>query len=520
VATGSLGLGLPVGVGIALAGKRLDRLPYRVWVLCGDSELAEGSVWEAFAHAAHHRLDNLVTIVDVNRLGQSGETMLGWDTASYAARARAFGWKAIEVDGHDVRAVDVAYRSALVQDGRPAVVFARTRKGRGVAAVEDREGWHGKPLADPDSAIRELGGRRDLIVRPARRVATARGHRFPAGRPCRPAWALGAPVATRRAYGEALADVVGADPRVIALDGEVSNSTYSGLFKDRYPERFVEMFVSEQQMIATAIGLAARGWVPFASSFTAFFARAFDFIRMAAISRADLRLVGSHVGVSVGEDGPSQMALEDIASLRALPASTILYPACANQTVQLARAMLDQPGIVYLRTTRMDLPVLYAPDQQFPVGGSRLIRSGEHDDVTLVGAGVTLHEALAAADRLAAAGVHARVLDAYSVKPVDTDAVADAAAATGRVVVAEDHSVHGGLGAAVLEALAEAEIHARVRLLGVREVPCSGTPRELLAWAGIDGSGIAAAAIGLLEAQDRQLNDSDATNPASSWSIR
>jgi transketolase len=499
VATGSLGLGLPVGVGVALAGKALDRLPYRVWVLTGDSELAEGSMWEAFARAGHAGLDNLIAVVDVNRLGQSGETMLGWDTATYAARARAFGWRAIEIDGHDVAAVDRAYAEARDGDGRPVAIFARTLKGKGLAAIEDRNGYHGKATADPEAAIAELGGRRALIARPQPPEPTA-PRSLPVGPHVDlPAWSLGEMVATRRAYGEALASLGSRDPRLVAMDGEVGNSTYSELFRDAHPERYFEMYVAEQQMVASAIGLQARGWIPFASTFAAFWSRAHDFIRMAAISRADIRLVGSHTGVTVGEDGPSQMALEDIAMFRAVHGSTVLVASDANQTAKLARAMIDRPGVVYLRTLRMATPVIYDADEPFAIGGSRVLRASADDEVALLAAGVTVHEALAAADALADDGVRARVIDLYSVKPLDTDTVLDAARTTGRLVIAEDHWAQGGLAAAVLELLADAGVQAHVERLAVTAMPTSGHPEELLRWAGIDRKQIAARARALIE---------------------
>jgi transketolase len=500
VATGSLGLGLPVGVGLALAGKALDRLPYRVWVLTGDSELAEGSIWEAFARAGHAGLDNLIAIVDVNRLGQSGETMLGWNTAAYAARARAFGWRALEVDGHNVEAIDRAYRQALEPDGRPVAILARTIKGKGVAAIENRNGFHGKPLADPDAAIAELGGRRALVVPPQRRIAAVADSPSRERAPVRlPSWSLGDMVATRRAYGEALRAIGAAEPRVVAMDGEVGNSTHSEIFRDAFPERYFEMYVAEQQMVAAAIGMQARGRIPFASTFAAFWTRAHDFIRMAAISRANLRLVGSHTGVTVGEDGPSQMALEDIAMFRAIHDSTVLVSSDANQTAALVEAMLDRPGIVYLRTLRMATPVIYPPGDRFPIGGSRTLRTSKHDHVTLLAAGITVHEALAAADLLASTGIHARVIDLYSVKPLDTATVIQAALETGNLVIAEDHWAQGGLGDAVLEALADADSDARVRRLAVHTMPTSGRPEELLWRSGIDRTWIATAARDLLE---------------------
>jgi transketolase len=500
VATGSLGVGLPVGVGIALAGKALDRLPYRVWVLTGDSELAEGSMWEAFARAAHAGLDNLIAIVDVNRLGQSGETMLGWDTAAYAARARAFGWRAIEIDGHDVHAIDRAYREALEPDGRPVAIFARTVKGKGVAAIENRNGVHGKPLADPAAAIAELGGPRSLIVPPQRPIPAAPQAPSAGRAPIQlPSWSPGELVATRRAYGEALRAVAAAEPRVVAMDGEVGNSTYSQIFRDAFPERYFEMYVAEQQMVAAAIGLQARGRIPFASTFAAFWTRAHDFVRMAAISRADIRLVGSHTGVTVGEDGPSQMALEDIAMFRAIHDSTVLVTSDANQTAALVEEMLDQPGVAYLRTLRMATPVIYPPGERFPIGGSRTLRTSNHDHVTLLAAGITVHEALAAANLLASTGVRARVIDVYSVKPLDTRTVIQAARETGNIIIAEDHWAQGGLGDAVLEALADADSDARMRPLAVHTMPTSGRPDELLWRSGIDRTWIATAARDLLE---------------------
>jgi transketolase len=494
VATGSLGLGLPVGAGIAYAGRHLDQLPYRVWVLCGDSELAEGSVWEAASFAAFHRLDNLIVMVDVNRLGQSGETMLGHDTAAYAARFGGFGWHVVEVDGHDVEAIDAALRESAASRDRPSIVLARTHKGRGVRAVEDRNGFHGKPLEDPDGAILELGGRPDVIVRPALPEGAGTPRRFPASGGQSPRWEPKSLVATRRAYGEALRALARHDGRVIGLDGEVGNSTYGGLLADAFPERHLETYVAENQMVAAAIGLGVRGWVPFASTFAAFWSRAYDFIRMAAVSEADLRLVGSHAGVSVGEDGPSQMALEDLAALRAVHGSTVLYPSCANQVPSLLEQMARARGVSYLRCTRMDTPVLYPPGTPFPIGGSRTLRRTDHDDVTIVAAGVTVHEALAAADHLAKRGVTARVIDAYSIKPIDADALHLAAMETSGIVVAEDHYPEGGLGDAVRAAFFDGRPRPRIRHLAVRELPMSGRPRELLAWAGIDAAVIAAAA--------------------------
>ncbi len=499
VATGSLGQGLPIGVGMAIAGKYLDRLPYRVWVLCGDSESAEGSIWEAFEHAGHYELDNLTAILDVNRLGQRGETMNGWNLKRYLERARAFGWHTIEIDGHDVEQIDAAYRDAAATTGKPTVVVARTVKGKGVKAVEDKPGWHGKPLDDPDAAIEELGGLRNIAVEVAK-PEPGEQHRFETSAVELPRYEVGGKVATRKAYGEALAALGSARGDVVALDGEVSNSTFAEIFRDAHPDRYFEMYIAEQQMAAAAVGLQARGWRVFASSFAAFHSRAYDFIRMAAISRATLCLSGSHAGISIGEDGPSQMALEDVAMMRAVHGSTVLHPSDGNQTVRLVAQMADLEGISYLRTLRPDTPVLYGPDEDFPVGGSRVLRSSGDDEVTLVGCGITVHEALKAADTLAEEGIRARVVDCYSIKPIDGDALASAAEETGRLVVAEDHWPEGGLGDAVLGALADRDAHAQVRRLAVREMPRSGKSAELLAAYGIDAAAIAEAARTLVQA--------------------
>jgi transketolase len=500
VATGSLGQGLPDGVGVALAGKKLDRLPFRVWVLCGDSELAEGSQWEAFEHAAYYELDNLTAILDVNRLGQRGETMWGWELDKYAKRAQAFGWHTIEIDGHDVNAIDAAYREAAETTGRPTAIIAKTIKGKGVKAVEDKNGWHGKALDNPGEAIEELGGVRNISVEVAK-PEPGESHVFETGKLELPRYELGDEVATRKAYGEALAAVGAADGRVVALDGEVSNSTFAEIFAKAHPERFFEMYIAEQQLVAAAVGLQVLDWKPFASTFAAFFSRAYDFIRMAAISQANIRLSGSHAGVSIGEDGPSQMALEDIAALRAVHSSTVLHPCDANQTAKLVAAMAETDGIVYLRTLRPNTPVIYGPDEEFEIGGSRVLRSSDDDDVTLIGAGITVHEALEAADALAEDGITARVIDLYSIKPIDVETLAAAAEATGRLVTIEDHWPEGGLGDAVLAALAEADVHPQVQKLAVTDMPRSGKSDELLNAYGIDAEHIAAAAHKLVEAQ-------------------
>jgi transketolase len=488
VATGSLGQGLPIAVGVALAGRALDRLPYRVWCLLGDSEMAEGSVWEAFEHAAFNRLDNLCAIVDVNRLGQTRETMSGWDLDRYVRRAEAFGWNAIAIDGHDVDAIASAYDAAVETTGSPTVIVARTLKGKGVKAVEDQPGKHGKPLDEPEAAIEELGGERDLSVELSAPAAAA-PHVFEVPGGELPTWEVGEQEATRKAYGEALTALGAMRGDVVALDGEVSNSTHSELFREAHEERYFEMFIAEQQLVAAAVGMQVRGWVPFASTFAAFFTRAYDFIRMAAISRADIRLCGSHAGVSIGEDGPSQMALEDIAALRAIHGSTVLHPSDANQTAQLVAAMADREGISFIRTLRGKTEVRTPAREQVAIGGSRVVREG--DDVAIVACGITVDQACAAAERLSGDGIEARVIDAYSIKPIDARTLRAAARECGAIVTVEDHWPEGGLGDAVLEALAEVEERPPVHKLAVREMPTSGTPDELLHRAGIDADAIA-----------------------------
>ena len=503
VATGSLGQGLPVGVGVALAGKFVDQIPYRVWVLLGDSEMAEGSVWEAMEHAGHYHLDNLIGILDVNRLGQRGETMLGWNIAAYAARARAFGWDVTEIDGHNYEEIDAAYEWAAAPNGSPRLIVARTVKGKGVSFLEDKPGWHGKPLsrAEAERAVAELGEGPNITVRPQ---APERGHRpaAAAGAPeglTLPAYTLNDEVATRSAYGDALKAVGVARPSVVALDAEVSNSTYAEKFAQAFPGRYFEMFIAEQEMVAAAVGLQVRGYIPYASTFGAFFTRAYDFIRMAAISQANLRLAGSHAGVSIGEDGPSQMALEDLAMMRAVHGSTVLYPCDANQAARLVADIADLPGIVYLRTSRGKTKVIYPSGERFPVGGSRVLHRSENDQVTIVGAGVTVYEALDAYSELRGQGIGARVVDAYSVKPIDVATLRQAARDTGRLVVVEDHWPEGGLGDAVLEALAGGEEPLpRVVKLAVRGMPGSGTPEELREAAGISARHIVDAARSLV----------------------
>jgi transketolase len=503
VATGSLGQGLPIAVGVALAGKRVLAAPYHVWTLTGDSELAEGSIWEGLDHAGHERLTNFTAIFDVNRLGQRGPTELEWDLDTYAARVRAFGCEPIVVDGHDLAAIDAALGRVRHAD-RPTVLIAKTRKGRGVSFLEDKEGWHGKAL-DAEQARRALAEIGDV---PSRTFPTRAPEPWqPPARPAprRPEWkTYREPLATRKAYGEALAALGTARADVVVLDGEVSNSTHAEDFKQTAADRFFEMYIAEQQMVAAAVGMQVVGLVPFASTFAAFMTRAYDFIRMAAISRANLRLCGSHAGVSIGEDGPSQMALEDLAMMRAVHGSTVLYPCDANQTARLVGLMAQQDGISYLRTTREKTPILYPDDLDgFRVGGSRIVRGGQADDaVAVVAAGITVHEAIKAADQLKPV-IKIRVIDAYSIKPIDTPALIDAVRATGgRLCVVEDHWPEGGLGDAVLAALAEAGMSreiTRFAHLAVREMPASGKPAELMDAAAISARHIVDAVRGLID---------------------
>jgi transketolase len=498
VATGSLGQGLPIAVGVALAGKYLDKLPYHVWALCGDSELAEGSIWEAIDKAGHYGLSNFTAIFDINRLGQRGETELGWNLEVYRARVEAFGVHAVVIDGHDIDEIDTGLGVARTAAG-PTVVIARTLKGKGFSEIEDKDGWHGKALPEDmaERAIKELGGIRDLRVE-ARKPEPGEVALALSSPVVLPRYKMGERVATRKAYGDALR-ALGARNDVVAMDGEVSNSTHADEFARQYPDRFFEVFIAEQQLVATAVGMSVRGYVPFASTFAAFFSRAYDFIRMAAVSEANIRLCGSHAGTEIGQDGPSQMALEDLASMRSIHTSTVLYPSDAVSAAHLTALMADTPGIVYLRTTRGAYPVLYDNEDTFTVGGSKTLRQSPDDQVTIVAAGVTLHNALEAADLLAAGGVKARVIDAYSVKPIDHDSIAAAVEATaGRLVVAEDHYPEGGLAAAVLESLAPDGRPLRLAHCAVRGLPGSGKPEELMDAAGISARHIVEAAQNLL----------------------
>ena len=487
VATGSLGQGLSIAVGMALAGK-MDNLPYRVYALLGDGEMAEGGVWEAIAFAAHYRLDNLTALVDINRLGQSGPTMLQHDLQTYARRFDAFGWHPIPIDGHDFSQILRALDEANLVKGKPTVILARTLKGKGVSFLEDKEGWHGKPLpkADAEKALAELALTdeqialaRSLKVKAPEAIRESEAPAEPFKEIEFPRYELGQQVATREAYGDGLVALGKVNPQIVALDGDVKNSTFSEKFMAAFPERFVECFIAEQNMVGVAVGLATRGKIPFASSFACFLMRAYDFIRMAGIGMANIKLCGSHAGVSIGEDGPSQMGLEDIAAMRAIPHSIVLYPCDAVSTVKLVAEMAKYQGIAYLRKTRPKTPVIYRNEEEFPVGGCKILRSSPEDAVTVVAAGITVHEALKAYEMLANEGIKIRVIDLYSVKPLDEATLVRCALETNRTIITvEDHYPEGGIGDAVAGAVSKEGI--KVHKLAVNDIPRSGKPEELM----------------------------------------
>ena len=497
-ATGALGQGLSIGVGLALNAERLDKVSYKTFVLLGDSEMAEGSVWEAIQLAAHYKLHSLVGILDANRLGQRGETMYGHRLKEYARRVEAFGWKAIVIDGHNIKKIIRGYAQALRERRRPVMIIARTVKGKGVKFIENKEGWHGKTLSE-DGMEEAIDGLRDvaLALRGVifKSPATKPPHE-PAVKPAPdPVYALGEKVSTRKAYGQVLASVFSRHPGLVALDAEVSNSTYAEIFKKAHPERFFEMYIAEQNMVGAAIGLSARGKIPFVSTFAAFFTRAADQIRMSQYSNSNIKFVGSHAGVSIGEDGASQMALEDISLFRAQLGSVVLYPADAVSTGKLAEEAAKHAGNVYIRTTRQDTPVIYKPEETFPIGGSKILRSSPQDAATVIGAGVTLFEALEAYEILKKENIFIRVIDLYSIKPLDASALLSAAWETKAVITVEDHYAEGGLGEAVASAIEELriknkELKTLVATLAVRRLPRSGQPAELLAYEEIDAPAI------------------------------
>jgi transketolase len=497
VGTGSLGQGLAAGVGIALNARRINS-DYRTYVLLGDGETAEGSVWEAASVASAYKLDSLCGITDVNALGQSGPTQWQHDTEPLASRWRAFGWHVLTVDGHDLVEILDALDKARQTRGRPTMILARTIKGKGVSLMEGKEGWHGKPLkkgGELDKALAELQTQfvpedgpppqprlPRTVSRPAPRQATIGPS----------AYKLGDQVATREAYGAAIARLGTGDERVVALDGDVKNSTFSEKFEQAHPDRFYQMYIAEQAMIGAAMGLASRGAIPFPSTFAAFLTRAYDFVRMAAISYLNVKMAGSHAGVSIGEDGPSQMGLEDLAMMRAQPNITVLYPSDAVSTERLIERMAYHPGPAYMRTTRPKAPVIYGPDETFEIGGLKVLRESKSDVASVIGAGVTLFEALKAYDELKTEGIDIRVIDLYSVQPVDAAALIRCARETnGRLITVEDHYAAGGIGDAVAEAVAPEGF--TVHRLAVTEIPRSGAPAELLDRYGISARHIVAA---------------------------
>jgi transketolase len=489
MATGSLGQGLPVGIGIALNAKFVDALDHRTYVLMGDGESVEGSVWEAAELARHHGLDNLCAIIDINRLGQSDPTMLQHDMEAYRSRWAGFGWQVLVVDGHDLSALLTAFQTAADTKGKPTVLLAKTFKGKGLSFMENHPSWHGKPIPkgqDTDNAVAELnkqlkqGGASIAVKKPASMPAATPSISVLPPSP----YKIGDSAATREAFGVALEALGAANPSVVALDADVKNSTYTDKFGKKFSSRFFENFIAEQNMLGAAAGLAACGKIPFVATFAAFFTRAYDFIRMAAISGSNIKLVGTHVGVSIGEDGPSQMGLEDIAMMAAQPGVTVLYPSDATCTYRLVEAAANHKGMVYLRAGRPKTPVLYGPEERFPIGGSKVLRQDASDVLTIVAAGVTLFEALKAYDQLKASGIHVRVIDLYSIVPIDRTTLLDSARAThGRMLTVEDHYAHGGLGDAVLSAVGTEGI--KVHKLAVRVIPHSGKPEELVDHFGI-----------------------------------
>lgn len=498
VATGSLGQGICAAVGIALNARRIDS-DYRTYVLIGDGESAEGSVWEAAQVGAHHKLDSLCGVTDVNALGQSRQTQWGHDVDEYAKRWIAFGWHAIVVDGHDIGALLNALKEARRTKNRPTMIVARTLKGKGVSIFEGLDNWHGKALKkgeQADRAVAELEARLTAglvtpkipspsalpaeMVQPANDVSVLT-----------PQYDTDAKVATRKAYGNALATLGAIDQRVVALDADVSNSTFSNAFEEAHGDRFYQTFIAEQAMVGVAMGLASRGAIPFPSTFACFLSRAYDFIRMAGISNLNIKFAGSHAGVSIGEDGPSQMALEDLAMMRAVPNCTVLYPCDAMSTERLVMAAAAHKGMVYIRTTRPATPVIYGADEKFEIGGSKVIRDTPLAVATVVAAGITVFEALKASDELSEAGTPIRVIDAYSIEPIDVATLVDSARQTGNALITvEDHYVNGGLGDAVSAAVSALGI--QVHRLAIKDIPRSGQPDELFDRYGISTTHIVA----------------------------
>lgn len=489
VPTGSLGQGLSVGVGMALAGKYIDKLPYKTYVLLGDSEMAEGSVWEALASASFYKLDNIVGIIDVNRLGQSRETMLGHSIRDYEKRVKAFGWETIIVDGHSLSEIQRAFKKVM-RAKKPIMIIAKTFKGKGISLIENKEGWHGKVLKydEHERALPELGAVDTSHIEKLAKPPAVRKKAVHASEVKSVSYEKGKLIATRKAYGNALVRLFPRHLDMVVLDAEVSNSTYTDEFKKIYPEHFFEMFIAEQNMAGAALGMWRRGKIPFASTFAAFFARAFDQIRMAQYAKAHMIFAGSHAGVSIGEDGASQMGLEDIATFRSILGSTVFYPSDAVSCEKLVEAALGEEGIVYIRTTRKETSVLYDNGEKFSAGGSKILRQSPKDVATIVAAGITLHEALAAYEQLKKENIFVRVVDLYSVKPLDVKTLEICAKETGVIITVEDHHLEGGLGEAIAGALSR--FPYKVHSLAVEKMPRSGKPEELLQFEGISADGI------------------------------
>ncbi|XP_063288746.1 transketolase-like protein 1 [Pelobates fuscus] len=499
VATGSLGQGLGASCGMAYTGKYFDKASYRVYCLMGDGESSEGAVWEAMAFASHYKLDNLVAIFDVNRLGQSEAAPLQHKTEIYQKRCEAFGWNTCVVDGHNVAELCYAlWQAAQVKD-KPTAIIAKTYKGKGITGVENEDNWHGKPMPKDrvESIINEI---QNQIQTNKKLSPSAPTMDAPAvdisgiKMPSPPSYKLGDKIATRKAYGLALAKLGHANNRVIALDGDTKNSTFSEIFKQAHPDRYIECFIAEQNMVSVAMGCATRNrTVAFASTFAAFFSRAYDHIRMGAISQSNVNLCGSHCGVSIGEDGPSQMALEDIAMFRAIPTCTVFYPSDGVSTEHAVFLAANTQGICFIRTSRPDTAVIYSPEEKFEIGQAKVVRQSDSDRVTVIGAGVTLHEALAAADELSKQGINIRVIDPFTIKPLDAATIISSGRATGgHIITVEDHYREGGIGEAVSAAVA-GQPGFIVQSLAVNGVPRSGKPTELLDLFGISAKHIVAA---------------------------
>jgi transketolase len=503
-ATGSLGQGLSIGAGMALSAKRFDHTDAHVYVLLGDSEMAEGSVWEAIQWAGHEKLDNLIGIIDVNRLGQSGETMLGHDVEGYERRVQAFGWETVVIDGHDMKEVIESLSHIVTVGGRPKMIIAKTVKGKGISFLENKEGWHGKALSkeELEKALNELGevdtGLPGTVAKPNAQVQSSNpkvqnSSEIPSTTPRQAqgdtvVYKKGELIATRKAYGTALAKLALSDPRVIAIDAEVKNSTFAEAVLKQVPAQYVETYIAEQNMVGVAVGLSRRGKIPFCSTFAAFFTRAFDQIRMGAYSQANVKFCGSHAGVSIGEDGPSQMALEDLAQFRAVQGCAVLYPSDAISTEKLVIEAARHGGMAYIRTTRGATPVVYDASEEFSIGGLKVVKKSDKDVCTIIAAGITLHEALKAHEALRQEGIQVRVVDLYSIKPLDSEMLRIHAQTTRTVLTVEDHGPEGGIGEAVAAALIGLPVE--FASLAVRKTPKSGKPEELLAFEEIDARAI------------------------------